>query len=277
MDNTKKRITAIGDLAFKKVFASIGNEDIIAGLISDFFGFIPTGVTITNPYNIQTYDSELRKHGGDFNALKETLNDVGVELSNGDFIVEAQIKKLNVYGKRSLYYSFSRFCNNYDRNGNKYDDLRSVYSLNILKESYFTGDDVATRVFRLYDDCDKIPIDRDYIRIGYFELLKTELRNEHQRFWQMYFLDRNVPPEAPEYIRRAGKLIEIANLGKEERYMLSLEEKYAADQHALFSTARSEGMAEGMVKVARKLKDEGAVMSLIVKVTGLSEQEIEAL
>ena len=156
---------------------------------------------------------------------------------------------------------------------------KKAVSGSIIKTMNFRGrqKDLEIQPFRLYDDCDKIPIDRDYIRIGYFELLKTELRNEHQRFWQMYFLDRNVPPEAPEYIRRAGKLIEIANLGKEERYMLSLEEKYAADQHALFSTARSEGMAEGMVKVARKLKDEGAVMSLIVKVTGLSEQEIEAL
>jgi len=209
--------------------------------------------------------------GGRIECEYSTLNDVGAELSSGDFITEVQVKKQDVYGARSLFYAFSRYCNNYDRRSNKYDDLRNVYSLNILDETYFKGDNIATRIFRLHDDCAKIPIDRDYIRLGYFELRKAELRNDNQRYWQMYFLDKDVPPEAPEYIRRAGKLIEYTNLGEEERYVISLEEKYKADQHAYYNTALREGLEQGVLK-GREERDLEIAHNM--KEKGFSEKEI---
>jgi len=256
------KIKAMGDLAFKKVFGAIGNEEIVAGLVNDFFGFTPADVRITNPYDIKVYEQILRESGGDYSVLKQTLNDVGAEFSSGDFLAEAQIKKQGFFGARSLYYAFSRFCGNYDRNGNAYEDLRNVYALNILEESYFKNDGQAVRVFRLFDDCANIHIDKDYLAIGYFEISKTGLRNQNQHYWRMYFRGEKLPADAPGYIRRAERLIEVVNLGKEERRMISLQEKYEADQNAYFKEARMEGLKKGREEGLEQGLEQGLVKGL---------------
>jgi predicted transposase/invertase (TIGR01784 family) len=286
---TGKRIEATGDLAFKKVFGSVGNEDIVAGLFEDFFGFKPTNVVITNPYDIKAYARKLKDSGGDFSILRETLNDVGADLITSDFIAEMQVRKQDVYGARSLYYAFSKYCSNYARNENAYEDLKPVFSLNILKEPFFKGDDDAVKVFRLRDEYTGVGLDREYIVVGYFELAKHEYRNEHQKIWQMFFAGEELPENTPSYIKKADDIIEVVNLREEERTMLSYEEKARADQMAYYSTARregrdegraegrTEGRTEGLFDVARKLKAEGAEKALIAKVTGLSEKEMALL
>jgi predicted transposase/invertase (TIGR01784 family) len=246
--NTKMRIDATGDLAFKKVFGSVGNEDIVAGLFEDFFGFKPYSVVITNPYDIKSYERKLNEAGGDFRILKETLNDVGADLITGDFIAEMQVRKQDVYGARSLYYAFSKYCANYARNEHAYDDLKPVFSLNILKEPFFKGDDNAVKVFRLRDEYTGDGLDREYIVIGYFELSKSECKNERQLLWQRYFAGEELPDDIPDYIKKANEIIEVVNLGKEEMTMLSYEEKSRADQMAYYSTAKREGRLEGRLE-----------------------------
>ena len=86
-----------------------------------------------------------------------------------------------------------------------------------------------------------------------------------------------LPAEAPEYIRRAEQIIEFTNLGEEERYMISLEEKYKADQIAYQNTARNEGASTRELEIARNMKAEGSETAFIMKVTGLSEETISAL
>ena len=94
---TIKRISGTRDLAFKKTFASIGNEDIIAGLVNDFFGFEPREIVIGNPYNIRAYQERLEGSDDDYNTLKYTLNDIRIGMANGSLVAEAQVKKLRVF------------------------------------------------------------------------------------------------------------------------------------------------------------------------------------
>ena len=292
-----KRIKATGDLAFKKVFASVGNEDIIAGLVHDFFGFEPKNIVITNPYNIDLYQKKLEDSGGDYSVLMHTLNDISVDMADGSFVAEMQVQKQAFYGLRAVYYPTQRFGANYDRAGNKYEDLRCIYSLNILQDSYFS-DEHAVKIFRLHDEYVNIPMDKDYLAIGFFELLKTAgLRNPNQGHWQKYFLGEELPPDAPEHIKHAGGVIEFANLGKKERDMISAEERYRGSLMLDRTTAlmegreqgerkgftkghaqgRAQGHAQGRLEVARNMKAEGAEAAFIAKVTGLSEDDIAAL
>jgi len=277
------KIKATKDLAFKKVFSSTGNEHILAGLVEDFFGFEPKDISITSPYNIQRYYKMLKN--GEYAELKFTLNDISARMSNGEFITEMQVRKQDTYSSRVLYYAFSRFCANYDKAGGKYKDLNPVYTLSILEESFF-ADDKATKVFRLYDDCVNIAMDREYLTVGFFELAKKEgFRNRHQEYWRKYFLGERLPDDAPGYIRRAEELIRIDNLSREEFEMLSPKEWYEADLHAYMDTAHNAGRVEGRTEgskareseIARNLKSEGTEKALIVKVTGLSEEEVDAL
>ena len=97
--------------------------------------------------------------GGNYTILKQALNDVAVDLANGNFITECQVRKQYAYEGRALFYPCKRFCDNYDRLGNRYRDLRGVFALNILRESYYS-DELAVRIFRFFDDCAMIPMDR---------------------------------------------------------------------------------------------------------------------
>ena len=60
-------------------------------------------------------------------------------------------------------------------------------------------------------------------------------------------------------------------------------QKYGFEKGKLLGLAegRSEGRAEGEAKkqneIAKKMKDEGAEIEFIVRVTGLSKEEVEAL
>ena len=313
MQDNKERISATGDLAFKKVFGTVGNEEIIAGLANDFFGISPDNVRISNPYNIIECWRIYKESGGNYTVLKHVLNDVAADLVNGDFMVECQVRKQYEYEGRALFYPFKRFCDNYDRFGNKYRDLKSVFALNILKESFY-HDELAVRIFRFFDDYAMIPMSKEYVTVGVFELMKREgARNRNQEFWRAYFLGEKLPESAPEYIKKAERVIEMTNLCEEERYMLALEEKYRADQFEERLTAVEEGLEQGLkqgleqgvkqgleqgleqgvklgleqgrkegaeektIEFARKLKSEGAETALIVKVTGLSEQDVDSL
>ena len=292
-----KRIDGTWDLAFKKTFSSIGNEDIIAGLANDFFGFEPKGIVIGSPYNITLYQKQLEESGGDYNILKHTLNDVRIGMANGGLVAEMQVKKQRVFGARSVHYMCEGFCSNYNINGNAYDDLKTMYSLNILKESCFAIKDLSVRSFRMYDIDEMIPMNQEYLAIAYFELLKPRVKNRHQEVWRKYFLGEALPSDAPEYIRRAARIIEVSNLSKEELHMLSLEEKYRADQMASHATARLDGLdagieigriegiemgrvegrEEGLVEVARNMRAEGDSIERVVRITGLSEAIVATL
>ena len=214
--------------------------------------------------------------------------------------------------------------------------MRRRRHLNSLEPYY--DDELALRIFRFFDDCAMIPMDREYLTIGFFELGKDKgARNRNQEFWRTYFLGDKLPGSAPEYIRKAERIIEVSNLSKEERDISSLEEKYLADQFEERLTAVEEGKELGLkqgleqgvkqgleqgvkqgleqgvkqgleqgvkqgleqgleqgvkqgleqgrkegaemsaVEIARKLKSEGAENALIVKVTGLSEQDVGSL
>jgi len=126
----------------------------------------------------------------------------------------------------------------------------------------------------------------DYLSVAFLELEKTAgYRNRHQEYWKRFFLGEKLPPDAPVYIRKVEKYIDFANLGKEERRMISLEEKAKADYESVLSTAsddgrekgREEGREEGILEVARNMKAGGEAIERIAMFTGLSEETITAL
>ncbi len=60
---TMKRIIPTSDLAMKKVLTTEGNEDILSGLINDFFDISakPEEISIENPYSIEAFKEIINK------------------------------------------------------------------------------------------------------------------------------------------------------------------------------------------------------------------------
>jgi predicted transposase/invertase (TIGR01784 family) len=292
----EKRVSPLNDLAFKKVFGSIGNEDILAGLIQDFFGYEPKKIEINNPYSIKAY-KEAQKNGIIANVLRETRRDISAKFEVADFTTELQIQKNDWFDVRSVYYAFDGFCNNYNRaatdglygeDAGRYASLRPVYALNILGHKYFDDED-AYRLFDLYDAIRKKRFKTELLRIGYFEFGKTNLETPNHKYWSAYFMGKELPGDAPTYMKKASNIISYTNLQKEEREMIDYADLYEQDRKAEKATAkreghreghregRREGRREGYQDVARNLKSEGIPIQTIVKATGLTEDVIKKL
>jgi predicted transposase/invertase (TIGR01784 family) len=297
-----ERIKPTNDLAFKKTFGSEDNKDILSGLISDFFGFsVPAQeISLDNPYSIDAYKAYLK--GEDVIELRQTIKDISASFQTANFISELQVSKTRYYDERALYYPFDRFCKNYSKSGhmetsadgrpNRYSSLRPVYSLNILGYNHFEDDD-ALRIFEMYDPARNKRYGKELMRIGFFELSKGSIETEIQTHWRDYFLTGEVKPEAPEYIKKASRIIELVNLSEEEREMATLLERAQAEYDAGISGAyhdgkdegriegRIEGKAEGIdfkaKETAKNMLRKGYDPAEIAELTGLTLDAIRAL
>ena len=277
-----KRIPATSDLAFKKVLASEENKEILSGLIQDFFDVIPEDLTILNPYSIDVF-KEYAKDGADISVLRQILRDITATFKVADFVSELQVSKTRFFDERSLYYPLRRFCDNYNAAGsmelgvdgkpNRYSSLRPVYALNILDYTHFSDED-SLRIFELYDpERNKRP-NINFLRIGYFELTKDKIETANQRHWHKYFKTGEASADAPCYIKKASNIIEVVNLGKEERQVLDVLEKAQAIIDAEYSSAYHDGKDDGILQVARAMLQRGDTLQEVMVVTNLSLEQV---
>jgi predicted transposase/invertase (TIGR01784 family) len=244
------KISPTGDLAFKKVLASEENKDILGGLIQDFLGITADEIIIENPYSIASY-TEAIKSDEEIAVLRYTLKDIVAVLKKADFISEVQVKKTMYFDERALYYPFERYCQNYNKPNAmtstaygkpiRYSSLRPVLALNILGYTHFQ-DDSALRIFELYDPIRHKSYGKDLIKIGFFELAKTNIETPNQKHWHDYFTTGEVSQDAPEYIQKASRIIDFVNLGKEEKEMALALEK----AQAIYDTEIASSFFEGM-------------------------------
>ena len=97
-----------------------------------------------------------------------------------------------------------------------------------------------------------LAIKKDYLRIGYFELTKSGIETQRQRYWQDYFNTGVVSPEAPAHIRKASSIIEFSNLTEEELNMARTLERaqaiYDADMYGSYIEGEAKGRAEGLAE-----------------------------
>jgi len=298
-----ERIKPTSDLGMKKITSTPESKDVLRGLIGDFFDlWIPLEeIHITAPYDIRSYEEYVKRlRGGEeiSETLRQTVQDVVADIKIADFSAEAQIRRDNYFSVRSIRYSCTRFCANYNVPGKmitmydgtplRYSSLKPVYSLNILGYPHFTGDDDALRIFGFYDRKRNKSFDREYITIAYFELTKNLIETENQRHWKTFFQTGEAPADAPDYIKKAAQFIEIANLTKEERDMYEQiqrakdiydSERYTAQiEGEKIGAARGEAkLKEEMLAVAKSLLEAGMPIAEISLHTKLSEDEIRKL
>ena len=283
-----ERISPTGDLGFKKVLASEENKDILSGFITDFFTVIPEELTIHNPYSIDIC-REFTKNGTDINVLRQTLRDITASFKTGDFIAELQVRKTRHFDKRMIYYPLRRFCDNYnipdrvetgeDGRLNRYSSLRTVYSLAVLGYNHYPDDGDALRILELYD-----PVRRkhgsDLLKIGVFELKKPNIETVNQKHWRDYFLTGIVPPEAPDYIKRASQIIDKANLGEEEmKVEQTLEKAQAildAEHCGAYFDGEEEGRLEGIISMIKNLIKKGMILEDAAETADLPVDVVKA-
>ena len=283
-----KYISPFTDFGFKKLFGSEMNKDIL-------MDFLNTLLKKDEGKIIDLTYLPLEQLGRLFDSRK-AIFDIYCENEKGEkFIVELQKAKQNYFKDRSIYYSTFPIQQQAQQ-GNWDFKLKAVYTIGIL-DFVFAEDKDDQEVFhhevKLVDqNTQKIFYDKlTYIYLEMPKFKKTEEELEtHFDKW-LYVLRNledltNRPAKLQEKIfAKLFEQAEIANYSEHEYQEYEHSLKAYRDLKNVIDTAYDEGKAEGKIEgkteekieIARAMLEEGLAIEIIMKMTKLSQQEIEKL
>ena len=280
-----KYIDPLVDFAFKKIFGSEPNKDLLIAFLNEVFR--GRKIIIDLVYN-------KNEHPGDINDEGAAIFDLLCTGNRGErFLIEVQRAKQGFFKERALFYT-SRLISDQAPKGNRSAwayNIAEVYLIALLED--FALEDSPAKTY-LHDIClcnrDTGEIFYDKLGYTFIELSKfvkedAELESELDK-WLYVLKNMSRMDKIPAYLRKPifEKLFSIAeytNLTKEEKTMYDSSLKYKWDNKNVLDYAIKEAKREGKVEearaIAREFKKMGISVEDIAKGTGLSVEEIEKL
>ncbi|NMM63257.1 PD-(D/E)XK nuclease family transposase [Clostridium sp. P21] len=249
------RINPKVDFAFKKLFGSPENKDILISFINSIIREEEKikDIELKNPYNIANY-----RNG------KMTILDIKAVDEKGTWYdIEMQLAEQGYYDKRAFYY-WAKVYSDQMESGNDFTLLRKTISINILDFNYLEEEDFHN-VYRVYNEKSNKELsnlfEMHFIELDKFKKDFNEVNSTLDRW--IAFLNRayeldldRIPKELAEdeVVKKAVEKLEIMYLDKEEREEYENDLKRLRDYRAAFRTAEEKGIQKGMEKGIQKEK-----------------------
>lgn len=276
------------DWAVKRMLRDKANFGVLEGLIT---------VLLEEPVHIQ----EILESEGNQEEADDKFNRVDIKAKNSKgelIIVEIQLTRELYYLQRILY-GVSKAITEHIHLGDKYDQVKKVYSISIL---YFDLGQGADYLYHGYTSFVGVHT-HDKLKISTKDKSVIEMKTPEKIFPEYYLIrvnEFNKVAKTPleewlDYIKNGRIKDDTTTPGLQEakkklQYMkMNRAERQAYDRHIneimiqndVLDTAKMEGMAEGEKKkaksTAKSMLDDGMSISLIAKYTGLSEEEIKQI
>ncbi|WPY01596.1 PD-(D/E)XK nuclease family transposase (plasmid) [Candidatus Trichorickettsia mobilis] len=282
------------DVAFRRIFGSEKNQDILIHFINDVLElkdgdkikeitFLPT---ITVP---------------EIAAKKQSVIDVLCKDENGvQLIIEMQVSPQEGFEKRAQYYAakaYSRQLNKGKEEGARYIDLKAVIFIAISDNIIFKD--------KIFYKSDHIILDKEsyahdlkdfsftFIELPKFKITNIDLLTNIIEKWCYFFKHAGETSEADlrkligsdNIIERAYEELNRFNWTEEELLTYEQETKRVMDNKAaeeyMLKQAKSEGKAEGEAKkaieIAKNLLSQNIDINTISIATGLPVKKINEL
>lgn len=260
------------DYVFKRIFGHVGNEEITADLLSSILKKKISNVELDN-------NTILEK---DIKDDKSGILDIRAKIDNLiNCDIEMQIIDRKNAEKRILFY-WSKMYNKSIKSGNDYNCLGNSivvlivdYELKKLKEipKYVTKWNIREENYSriILTEAMEFYI----IELPKFEKYKDNENQKSLNNWIEFIENPEVitMSESNEAIKKAKEVLEEISQDERERYLADLREKYIMDMVDI----EAAGYDKGVESVAKKLKEKGIDLKVIIEVTGLSKKEIEDL
>lgn len=274
------------DWAMKRLLRDKANYGVIEGLLTTLLN---EKITIRRMLESESNQEEEYD--------KSNRVDILAEDSKGRLILfEIQNNNEYAYFQRMLF-GVSKLVTEYIRRGQGYENIRKIYSINIVYFALGAGKDIVyhgTTEFRGIHN-------NDILQLSPFQREKFEVDTVSQLYPEYYILRVNdfdkwskYPLEQWIYFLNTGDIPEDADapgLG-EARKRLAIDSLTKAEKNAYYrhldnvvilrdniTTERAEGRAEGRaeekLEIARNLKACGVDVVIIMSATGLSAEEVE--
>jgi predicted transposase/invertase (TIGR01784 family) len=292
----EKYINPFTDFGFKRLFGEEVNKDILLDFLNELLreqhGTL-TGLSYMKTEQFGRTEEERR-----------AIFDIYCETERGEkILIEMQKTKQAFFKDRSLYYSTFPIQEQARRSDWDYR-LNAVYTIGIL-DFVFDDDKLDKDKFR-YDvklsDIDTKSVFFDKLTFIYLEMPKFtkavgELATRFEKWLyvlkNLHKLDRLPDSLREQAFERVFQVAEIAKMSRQEYQAYEDSLKAYRDMQNSIDTARLEGKAEGLVEgelkgkiegkiegrmeVAKNLKDNGVSIEIIMKSTGLSREEVDAV
>lgn len=274
MDNIQayeRYINFYTDFAFKKLFGTEANKDLLISFLNALFD----GQEMIKDI---TYLST--EHLSDTPSERKAVFDIYCENENGDkFLIEMQKATQEYFKDRSIYYSTFPIREQAKQGDWNYQ-LKRVYAIGILN---FTFDDKKSYITKA-QICNTETKEVFYEKLTYIFLEMPKFNkeiNELSTFFEKWlyaikYLDKL--DERPKFLQekifeKFFEMAEIAKFSAAERKDYEQSIKNYRDWYSIIETQRKEGIE----KVAKKMKSKNYDINEIIEITGLSESEIEKL
>lgn len=302
-------IDPLVDFAFKKIFGSEPNKDLLIDFLNEVFRGQKRIADLT--YGKNEHPGATAKEGG-------AIFDLMCTADNGEqFIIEVQRGSQQYFKERALFYT-SRLISGQAPKGNRNKwayNLKEVYLIALL-EDFTVASTPAGEYLHDIALCNRQTGEIFYDKLGYtyielrnFVKTEDELQTDLDK-WLYVLKHLSTMQKLPTYLRKPvfKKLFTIAeysNLTKEEQMKYDSSMKYKWDNENVLEyaikKAKEEGKQEGKqegkkegkeegkqegkqegehlkaVAIATEMKNDKMPVAQISKFTGLSVEEIEKL
>ena len=275
-----KYINLFTDFGFKKIFG----EEASKPLLLDFLNAL-----LPQQNKIIDLTFKNTEQLGQTEADRKAIYDIYCENENGEkLIVELQKAKQNYFKERTIYYSTFPIREQAEKGEWNYN-LKAVYCVGILD---FTFDDYeheperseVVHTIKLKNQNGKTFYDKltyIYLEMPNFNQAETELKTRLDKW--LYFIkhleDFQTIPTIfkDEVFTQAFEKAELAKFDQTELDNYENSLKTYRDLKGVIDTAFGEGKLEGKLEIAKSAKQMGLSTEDIIKLTGLSENEIGKL
>ena len=272
------------DWAVKRMLRDKANFAVLEGLIT-----VLTGEVVKI--------EELLESEGNQESASDKFNRVDIKAKNvkGEIIiVEVQLTR-QLYFLQRMLYGVSKAITEHIDIGQKYDEVKKVYSINILYFDLGRGSDYLYHGKTVFTGVHT----NDLLEVNIKEAEELRMRVPQDIFPEYYIIRVNefnsvatTPTEEwLDYVKNNRIKDDTSTPGLREArqkllYMtMSDKERRAYDEHMddimvqndVLDTAKMEGRAEGIMLTAKNLKAMGLSVADIIKATGLSEDDIMKL
>ncbi|MGU7876590.1 Rpn family recombination-promoting nuclease/putative transposase [Streptococcus suis] len=308
MTKFRHSINPMIDIVAKKIF---NDHEITIDFIETFLGFRPKSVQILNG----TLADLKKEREGYFSTTVDVLArlDDGTQVIIEIQVVHQHsfIKRLWTYSCQHLVKDLPNVRDKVKRTHDMYDKISPVYSIALVATQYF-DDKHPIHSFVLTAEENgqvlEIPFGEQGEMKKPFEMVIIELNKlsegklaTNQRLWMEFFANREFSQQQTDAISRAEHLLDRNTWTEEERKMIDQLAYSAANHFGELETSfilgrkrgqeegmaqglqkgiqkgRAEGMLDGQLKVARQMLVEGFADEMIVRLTGLSQEDLDGL
>lgn len=268
------------DFSFKHLFGTETNKEILIEFLSALFEGQKEIV------NINYCPTE---YSGDDKNSKKVNFDLMCTTQDGEyFILEMQRKEQKYFRDRCIYY-VSRIINQQVSRGGKSnwnEKLKGVYLIGFLDFCFKDG--TKTKYVNDYSIINTETGNIFHNKLGFkflelpnFTKPEIEITSELDK-WIYLLKNMHQLDNIPDFLNKPVfqqifKLAEISNLTNQERMMYESNLKNEWDYENTINFAAEQARIEEKNSTAYKLKKEGIPLDQIIRVTGLTLEEIENL